>query len=99
MILVWSAKPYWDRYSDEMINAPRTAAVAQSEMDPHSRGLYYHYGLGRLPIDDALLRRARHGYYAMMSYIDDRVGDLLDALSACGLLTIRRSFSPPIMAT
>jgi choline-sulfatase len=78
------SKPYWDRYTDEAINAPRAAAVAESEMDPHSRGLYYHYGLDRLAVDDALLRRARHGYYAMMSYIDDRVGDLLDALSASG---------------
>ncbi|MFT5450066.1 MAG: choline-sulfatase [Gammaproteobacteria bacterium] len=42
------SKPYWDRYSDEIINAPRTAAIAPREMEPHSRGLYYHYGLDRL---------------------------------------------------
>jgi choline-sulfatase len=78
------SKLYWDRYTDEAINVPRTAAIAESEMDLHSRGLYYHYGLDRMAVDDAMLRRARHGYYAMMSYIDDRVGELLDALSATG---------------
>lgn len=79
-----TSEAYWNRYRDEQINAPRTATLPLSEMDPHSRGLHYHYGLDRFAIDEALTRRARHGYYAMMSYIDDRVGDLLDALSASG---------------
>ena len=78
-------EPYWNRYRHEDINPPRVAPLALSELDPHSRGLHYHYGLHRFAIDDALTRRARQGYYAMMSYIDDRVGDLLDALAATGL--------------
>ena len=31
------------------------------------------------------MRRARHGYYAAISYLDERVGEVLDALSATGL--------------
>ena len=31
------------------------------------------------------MRRARHGYYAAVSYLDERVGEVLDALAATGL--------------
>jgi choline-sulfatase len=31
------------------------------------------------------VRRARHGYYASLSYVDEKIGEVLDALEACGL--------------
>ena len=36
------------------------------------------------PFSDAQLRRAKQGYYAMISELDDTVGQILDALEACG---------------
>ncbi len=36
-------------------------------------------------LDDAQLRRARHGYYAAISYVDDRIGEVLAALRRAGL--------------
>ncbi|MBT6273592.1 MAG: choline-sulfatase [Chromatiales bacterium] len=75
---------YWDRYAGSDINAPRVEPLALDALDPHSLGLHFHYGLDRFSVDPATARRARHGYYAMMSYIDDRVGDILGALSEAG---------------
>ena len=37
-----------------------------------------------LTADD--VRRARHGYYAALSYVDERVGEVVAAFEACGLL-------------
>ena len=36
------------------------------------------------PFSDAQLRRAKQGYYAMISELDDTVGQILEALAACG---------------
>ena len=36
------------------------------------------------PFSDAQLRRARQGYYAMISEVDHYVGEILDRLEACG---------------
>jgi choline-sulfatase len=36
-------------------------------------------------ISDELVRTARHGYYALVSYVDDKLGQLLAALDAIGL--------------
>jgi choline-sulfatase len=42
-------------------------------------------GLDRRPLSEQEVRRARHGYYAAVSYLDERVGEVLDALGATGL--------------
>jgi choline-sulfatase len=31
------------------------------------------------------VRRSRHGYYASLSYVDEKIGEVLDAFEACGL--------------
>ncbi len=36
-------------------------------------------------LTDAQIRRARHGYYSAISYVDDRIGLVLDALGTTGL--------------
>ena len=42
-------------------------------------------GLDEHPLTESEVRRARHGYYAAISYLDERVGEVLDALEATGL--------------
>ena len=36
-------------------------------------------------VTEADVRRARHAYYGAISYVDDRVGELLDTLRSFGL--------------
>jgi choline-sulfatase len=43
------------------------------------------YGLDERPLTDAEVLRARHGYYAAITYMDERAGEVLGALAATGL--------------
>jgi choline-sulfatase len=53
-------------------------------MDTHSHALYFHYGLNKFDVDDETYRRARRGYYGMISYIDEKLGQLLQTLEDAG---------------
>lgn len=76
---------YWDRHGAEEIDGPRAPAIPLDALDEHSRGLHYHYGLHRFPVGNDVLRRARRGYYGMISYIDDKLAALRMALSDAGM--------------
>ena len=63
-------------------------AVAPIPVDAHdelSRHLYEYGGMGQAGVTDTHVRRARHAYYAMLSHIDDRIGQILGALEASRL--------------
>ena len=76
---------YWDLYDERAIDLPAVGVLPRSEADPHSLRLRDMIGLDRSPLSEQQVRRARHGYYAAVSYLDERVGEVLDALSATGL--------------
>ncbi|OAP49835.1 choline-sulfatase [Sinorhizobium saheli] len=78
-------RDYWDLYTDEAIDAPRTPAIPLEAMDPHSRSLYFHYSLDKFEVTDAIYRRARRGYYGMISYIDRKLGELRQTLEDAGI--------------
>jgi choline-sulfatase len=73
---------YWDLYGDDEIDLP---AAPELPADPHSRRLWRDCAMDGVEITHDDVRRARHGYYASLSYVDERIGELLDAFSACGL--------------
>jgi choline-sulfatase len=77
---------YWNLYKDEEIDLPRVAAISHNDLDAHSRRLYDVSAMQEYTVTEADIRAARHGYYANISYIDDLVGQLLDALEATGKL-------------
>lgn len=79
-----TTRDYWDRYSDSEIDLPRVPHIPVDERMRHSARLYYHYGMHRQAVTEDDIRRARHAYYGMTSYLDDRLGVLLDALEATG---------------
>jgi choline-sulfatase len=68
---------YWDRYEGIDIDAPR---VAQAPLDPHSRRLRHVIGLDAQAPTAAQTQAARRAYYGAVSYVDEQVGVLLDAL-------------------
>ena len=75
---------YWDLYDDSSIEQPRVPFIPVEERDQHSQSLYYHYGQDKLKISDASYRRARHGYYGMISYVDNLFGRVLATLRETG---------------
>jgi choline-sulfatase len=76
---------YWERYDDEEIDLPIVPPIPVEQLDPHSRRLHFVCALDVYRQTEERVRRARRAYYGMISYIDDKVGQLLAALEATGL--------------
>ena len=51
-------------------------------LHPVPQGLRMMFGFPRFP--DAIVRQARAGYYALISYLDEKIGELVDTLQATG---------------
>ena len=80
-----TTRQYWDLYENGAIDLPSVPALPFEERDAHSRRHYLHIGLDRFQPDKETALKARHGYYAAISYIDDKVGELLGVLESAGL--------------
>jgi choline-sulfatase len=80
-----ATKAYWERYDHDAIPLPAVGFIPPEARDPHSRRLYDNYDRGEYRITEDHMRGARHAYYAMISYLDDKIGGLLAALAAAGL--------------
>jgi choline-sulfatase len=78
-------REHWDRYSPSDIDMPEVPTIPREQADPHSLRLRDMIGSDARPLSDEEVRNARHGYYAAVSYLDDRIGEVLDALAATGL--------------
>jgi choline-sulfatase len=77
-------REYWDRYRDDEIDLPAAAPIPLAELDPLSRRVRHMCALDEFVITEAHVRAARHAYYGAISYIDDKVAQLLHALEAVG---------------
>jgi choline-sulfatase len=76
---------YWDLYGDDEIDLPAVGPLPREDADPHSLRLREMYGADRHgSLTDDQLRRARRGYYAAISYVDDQIGGVLRALDESG---------------
>ena len=76
-------RAYWERYADA--DMPRVRALPFDEVDPHSRRVRVMCGTDEAGIHEEDVQRARHAYYAAVSYVDDKVGELLRALELTAL--------------
>jgi len=72
-----------NRYKENDIPLPKTRAESVF-LDPHSARLRSVCDLDRYLITDDHVRRARHAYYANISYVDEQIGILLSALNETG---------------
>ncbi len=75
---------HWNRYRHDDIDLPRVAPLPDAQMDPHGRRLRRLYAVDEYDISDERVRNARHAYYGMISWGDDRLGELLHALDVTG---------------
>lgn len=74
-------RKYWDLYQ----GSPHLAApvpIDYADQDPHSRRLLDACDWRAFDITPAQVARARQGYFANISYIDDKVGEILATLEA-----------------
>jgi choline-sulfatase len=76
---------HWDLYDHDEIDMPKVAPIAVEDQDEMSRWLHYGHAQDLLTINDAHVRNARHAYYGMTSYMDDKVGRIMTALEEMDL--------------
>jgi choline-sulfatase len=82
----WELRPrYWELYADAEIDLPAVGPIPREQADPHSLRLRDMSGIDDVALTEQQVRRARHGYYAAVSYVDERIGQVLEALSGTGL--------------
>ena len=79
------AQQYWDLYDHDDIGLPDVPAIPFAELDYFSKALFFAHGRHRHSVTEDHLRRTRHAYFAMISYLDEKIGRLLDQLEETGL--------------
>ncbi|TIT69520.1 MAG: choline-sulfatase, partial [Mesorhizobium sp.] len=79
-------KQYWDLYEHCQALDPETPFIPYDEQDTHSQRLYHASDYASFEITDEQVRRSRRGYFANISYVDDKLGELLDVLKRTRML-------------
>ena len=78
-------RAYWDRYDHAEIDMPVIPRGDRADLDAHSQRLYDHIGVEAADMTEAEIRIARHAYYAAISFVDDQLGKLIEALETTGM--------------
>jgi choline-sulfatase len=73
---------YWDLYRDSAIPMPATE-IAFEDQDPHSRRILESCDFRRFNVGETHVRAARRAYLAAISYLDEKIGELLETLDTC----------------
>ncbi|MCX7286102.1 MAG: choline-sulfatase [Rhodobacterales bacterium] len=74
-------RKYWDLYEGAPECEP-PEPLAYEDMDPHSQRLMDACDWQGLTITPDHIRRARQAYFANISYVDDKIGEILAVLEA-----------------
>jgi len=77
------ARPeFWDRYDGAAIDLP----VSPMAEDPHSQRLYTAIEAADVEVTDEQVARARRAYYANTTYVDAKIGEIVQTLVEAELL-------------
>jgi choline-sulfatase len=76
---------YWNLFADDEIDPPAAPALPYEKRDPHGRRLWDDCAMGEVEVTEEDVRASRHAYYASLAYADEKIGEVLAALDACGL--------------
>ena len=70
---------YWDMYPPEAVDLPNIPPGHLENQHPVYKRMRRMFGLVEYPAE--ALRRARAGYYGLITYLDDKIGRLVNALA------------------
>ncbi len=73
-------RKYWDLYDDCAHLAPVVPAMDYADHDPHSQRIFDANDWRSYTITDDHIARSRRAYFANISYLDDKIGELLETL-------------------
>ena len=75
---------YWDIYADCAHLQPQVAAMLYSDQDAHSQRIFDANDWRSYEITDTMIERSRRAYFANISYLDEKIGEILGVLEATG---------------
>lgn len=75
-------KRFFDLYEDCQHLQPDVPAMPYEAHDPHSKRIFDANDWRSYTITEADIARSRQAYFANISYLDEKIGTLLDALEA-----------------
>ncbi|MDV7144417.1 choline-sulfatase [Tropicimonas sp. TH_r6] len=73
-------KKYWDLYEECEHLLPEIPAIDYDVQDPHSQRILDANDWRNYDITEEDIRRSRRAYFANISYLDDKIGEILDTL-------------------
>ncbi|XDA97545.1 choline-sulfatase [Sulfitobacter sp. LCG007] len=73
-------KKFWDLYEDCEHLTPQVPAIPYEEQDAHSKRIFDANDWRSFDIAEEDIRRARQAYFANISYLDEKIGTLLQTL-------------------
>ena len=73
---------FWDMYPPDEMDLPTIPQGHLDDLHPMALRLRTMFGFPQFP--DDVVRRARAGYYALITYFDEKIGELMDALKETG---------------
>ena len=77
-------RTYWDLYADCEHLLPPVPAMAYEEHSPHARRIFDANDWRSFEITERDIQRSRRAYFANISYLDDKIGEILVALETTG---------------
>lgn len=75
-------KKYWDLYEDCDHLLPEVGALPYGDQDAHSKRIFDANDWRKFEISEDDIKRSRRAYFANISYLDDKIGEVMDALEA-----------------
>jgi choline-sulfatase len=75
-------KKYWDLYKDCDHLMPTVGPIPYADQDAHSKRIFDANDWRSFDISDADVQRSRRAYFANISYLDDKIGEVMAALAA-----------------
>ncbi|MDC0947761.1 choline-sulfatase [Gammaproteobacteria bacterium] len=73
---------FWDLYADCEHLEPTVSAIPYAQQDPHAQRIFDANDWQNFPISDDDIRRSRRAYLANISYLDEKVGQILEVLES-----------------
>lgn len=75
-------RKYWDLYAycDHLL--PAVSAIPYKDQDPHTKRIFDANDWRSFDIADEDIRRSRRAYFANISYLDDKIGEIMEAMES-----------------
>lgn len=79
-------RKFWDLYEDCPHLLPEAGALPDDRQDPHSKRIIHACDYETFDVTERDIRRSRRAYFANISYLDEKVGALVDTLERTRML-------------